>query len=202
MEQIDWIQDKHSFAFFIIKQNNDSFRIKIEPKIIGMLVSHSPKIFYVELNIDNKSSIYIVDFSDLKPIVSQTKKLKIKIKSNKTEEKAIVQPKTNYYKISRGESFMERFLGINGWQAQEFAFPFAPDKQSTTEKDNNYSISTKASDSNQAPSAVKTNNNKPLSNNIRTCKNCGYIVSDDNVDYCPNCFEPLFEAEEGVDFAF
>lgn len=203
MEHIEWTQDKNNVFFIINDNNNEKKKIKLEPKIVSILVAHTPKIFYVDINIDKKDLNFIVDFSKLKPIIKKAKKLKVSVKSKIIKDASIIQPNENFYKISRGESFMERYLGINGWQAQEFAFPFVAQKD-VQKNENPPEISTKYTSINQPKDKpkeqVKTNiKAESEKQNLQECKNCGTIISD-NIDYCHNCFEPLFEPQEGVDF--
>lgn len=207
MEQIQWTQNNEN-VYFIVEVNNDKLNIKIEPKILSILVSHSPKIFYLDINLNNENLSYMIDFSELKPIIKKQNKLKVQVKTkNDIKAQSLFQPESNFYKLSRGESFMERYLGINGWQSQEFAFPFDPEKEKIVEQQNSqeHKISTKFSEINQAKEHLhekspKLNIQKESKGNIQECKKCGFIVAD-NVDYCPKCFSPFFDAEKDVDFA-
>lgn len=207
MEHLQWTQNNEN-VFLIVDTNNNKLNIKIEPKILSILVSHSPKIFYLHINLNKENLSYMIDFTDLKPIIKQQSKLKIQVKSkNDIKAQSLFQPESNFYKISRGESFMERYLGINGWQSQEFAFPFEPDKDKILEQQNSqeHKISTKFSEINQPKEHLqkdspKLNIQKQSNSNIQECKKCGFIIAD-NIDYCPKCFAPFFEAEKDVDFS-
>jgi len=70
MDQIEWKQNKDK-VFFIFENLNQKKQIKVEPKILSILVAHSPKIYYIDINIDGKNFKYIVDFTDLKPIIQK-----------------------------------------------------------------------------------------------------------------------------------
>ncbi len=208
MELISWTQtDKIVIASAPIEQNVIKF--KIESKIINNIVNHTPPIFFFKVVFEGKTYDFIIDFTGLKPVIKQSQKLSFKVKTDKPAEKAKVAS-SNYYCIARGESFMERFLGIEGWQAQEYNFGiFLLDEQNTEpvldkpEGDINTKFSTPTNFQKEQEEQVSVSlkaKSKETFAPINECKNCGTKVSDD-IDICPNCFENLFTPEKDVDFA-
>jgi hypothetical protein len=202
MEPIDW-QQKGNKVYLIINQNNEPQKILLNEKILPFIIAHTPKVFFVKININGNIKEFIVDFSTIKPVINRTNSLKISTKKTATTVHSH-QPTDNYYVIMRGESFQNRFLSIKGWTAQEFAFPIVffteteKQKQETKVKTKFEKYENKSE--NAQTETVKKTIKSTSAGNLRECPKCKAIIID-NVDYCPKCFTPLFEPEQGVDFA-
>ncbi len=202
MKDLNWKQtDKIVIASAEI--NDKIIKFSIENKIINHLINNTPKVYVFKVEINNEKFDYIVDFQELKPVVAKAKKLSFKVKSKDTNEAKNVQA-YGYYAIARGESFMERYLGIDGWQAQEYKFKIIlldeqnkPDK--TVEQKQVATPPPPPVNKQKAP-VVQKEIVKEVKNEAVKCQFCGNDISVD-LDICPHCFKLLIPAEKDVDFA-
>ncbi len=202
MEPIDWKQNgnKISLIFKVSEQNQN---ILLDSKILPLIVAHTPKVFFVKIKYNGQIYDFIVDFTGIKPVINRRNSLKISTKKSAQAQQNI-QPQDNFYVIMRGESFQQRFLSRNGWTAQEYAFPIQfienqeVTKQETTVKTKfeQYENKGNAQSTQQVKATIKTK----AKSTLQECPVCNAVIID-NVDYCPNCFTPLFTPEQGVDFA-
>jgi len=113
---------------------------------------------------------------------------------------------------------MERFLGVKGWQTQEYFFGIipldeklipqinvTPETNTQNEVVKNNIVTEKIIppiDKNISANLENTEvivNNLTNSSKLQECKKCHNIISSD-FDMCPYCFTQLIELEEGVDF--
>lgn len=200
MNQLSWTQtDKIVIAS--VEIDDIILKFPIENKIINNLINHTPKVYYFKVNYDGSEYNYIADFDGLKPVVRNAQKLSVKIKMNKSVDKVSLA-EFCYYTIARGESFMERYMGIKGWQTQEYNFKIIKLDEA------NKPIKNQTQPENlilQNTITEEHKSTKPQStiipdNNIIKCSSCGFETST-NIDVCPNCFTLLVEGEDDVDFA-
>jgi len=201
MEQLNWTQtDKIIIATVNIDEK--VLKFSLEKKIINNLINHTPRIYYFKLNYKGKTYDYIADFNGLKPLVRLSKTLSIKIKSNKPNHIKSVSEFGNYV-IARGESFMDRYMGISGWQTQEYNFELIVLDEANKPIINKITSQIIEETNTIQQKDLKTlveQKTTSLSPETQKCKNCGAETMS-NIDVCPNCFALLTNAENDVDFA-
>jgi NADH pyrophosphatase NudC (nudix superfamily) len=205
MEDLKWTQAGSIVSFSLMIENEEKI-FRVNPKIVNFLASHTPKIFYFDVYYKSKKFHFLADMRSMKPVIAPASRLSVRISSKKNIDDRRKDNFEDYFTISRGESFSDRFLGINGWQTQEYRFEL---KQSVNTEnvdlnDKNFDVRTKIQTI--RPESFKSEEKEKVSLKIQSeqkakkCKNCGAII-DDDVDFCPHCFSPLFDKEDGVDYA-
>lgn len=211
MEQLNWEQTQNNL-FVIIEHKGKKIKFKIDDRILIPLIANTPRFYDFIVTIDSVKTEYEVDFNDLKPIVKSTGKLKISSNKNVAQ---IVEVSNSFgtYVIARGESYMERFLGVNGWQTQEYFFGIIPldekliPQMNKTQEKIIQKENEKIKENNPQLNNISTNlekvdvivNKSVNASKLQECKKCKNIVPSD-FDMCPFCFSQLIELEEGVDF--
>ncbi len=215
-EQLNWEQKNDNvFIKFQIAEKEITF--KLDDRILIHLIGNSPKIYFFKIFVAEFETEYLIDFSHLKPVIKSSGKLSVKFKTNQK-----VEPKKSFdfgkYTIARGESYQERFLGVEGWQPQEYFFNLIPLEQSNNISkplvDNNFEIQTekvdfKATDNSKQPEVLSNQEVKTVEpvkeqpeevSKFKECPICGNIVFSD-FEYCPHCFASFIKPEKDVDFA-
>jgi len=188
LKELQWQQHSNEV---IIKVSTDKFEdisFLLNEKLINFLASNTPKmyVFYIELNNEAEQS-YLVDFNNLKSIVSHQNSLKITMgKQKKTIEYSGVAIKGKFC-IARGESYHERHLNENGWQHQRKYFDIydvneiksAKVTETITKQEN--SNTTTENTQNQA-----THKNISSSGKLKECVKCAEIIPA-KLEICPYC---------------
>ena len=207
LEPLNWKQTNKN-VFVTVKFDKKSIKFKLDDRIIFHLIGNSPKIYFFTVNIGDKKLDFLADFSALKPIIKSSGKLSFKIKSSSKSEVSEVSTFGNYV-IARGESFHERFLGVKGWQPQEYLFNIIPLEQKN--------IQTIPHATEQSPTLPETEikstkiikqttqptetiSHKEEKSKFQECPKCGNVVTSD-FDTCPHCFNSILVPEKDVDFA-
>lgn len=200
MNQLSWTQTDQ-IVIAKVEIGDLILKFPIENKIINNLINHTPKVYYFKVNYDGTEYDYIADFNGLKPVVRNAQKLSVKIRMNKPVDKANLA-ECCYYTIARGESFMERYMGIKGWQTQAYNFKIIKLDEANkpinnkTQPENFIPHNTIAKEHNSTERRIT----KISDNKIIKCSSCGFEIFT-NIDVCPNCFALLVEGEDDVDFA-
>ncbi len=206
MEKLIWEQNKNN-VFVSIEHQEKKITFKLDEKILLHLIGNSPKIFYFSINIQNSRKDYLADFGGLKPIIKSRNKLKVSMKSTVTTTQ---QNKNSIgkYTIARGESFYERFLGVKGWQTQEYLFDIVPTEKNIvpvdkniTEKETKTTVKIeqiKVSGQAAKPAAPKIKFKSESKNKFVECGECGNIIASE-LDICPHCFALNIEVEKDID---
>lgn len=199
MKELNW-QQTDKIVIGTVEVDERIIKFSIENRIINNLINHTPRVYFFKLNYEGKEYDFIANFNELKPIVRKSSKLSVKVKTEKKiDNKSILD--FGFYTIARGESFMERFMGIKGWQTQEYNFKLVlldeknkPEKTETPKVDN--PIKKEQHTSTIVESENKSTNVEPT--NFK-CEKCGHEITTD-LDVCPSCFNLLIPLEKDVDF--
>lgn len=210
LEQLIWEQTKKN-VFVSIKYENKDIKFKLDDRILMNLIGNSPKVYFFTINIGEDKLEFLADFTNLKPIVKSSGKLKFKVKSASSNIISEVSTFGNYV-IARGESFYDRFLGVKGWQAQEYLFNLIPLELKDSvvkieEKKQPTTILQETKQTEIVPEIVKkttqikeTIPQKTEKSKFQECPQCGNLITSD-FDYCPHCFKSTIQPEKGIDFA-
>ena len=215
LESLNWEQTNKNI-FVTVKHEDKNIKFKIEDRLILHLIGNSPKIYFFTINIKNNKLEFLADFSALKPIIKSRGKLSFKVKVSEKED-IIEENSFGNYVIARGESFHERFLGVDGWQTQEYLFSLIPLEQQNIVakqqevKQNIKKIETKTVNKvveqtkdittpPPIPPITPSISHKEQKSKFQECVHCGNILISE-FDTCPYCFKLILQPEEGVDFA-
>ncbi len=217
MKELNWKQTNR-LVIATVELENKTIKFKIDNRIVNYLVEHTPKVFFFKIKIDGKSEKLMANFAKLKPIVSKSSKLSVKIASKKNVQEENIDS-GNYYSIARGESFMEKYLGVEGWQSQEYKFKLTmldekidiekqqKEKKVTTKhqvfkgpKEASQRQSHKINIKQDKTTTAKTEQeSKKVEQNAQKCPYCQSTIPSD-LDICPICFEVMEKAPDDVDF--
>ncbi|MBN2893202.1 MAG: hypothetical protein JXL97_15130 [Bacteroidales bacterium] len=213
MEELFWEQ-KNDNVFITVEYKNKNIKFKLDDRIIIHLIGNSPKIYYFSINIGGETQDFLANFSDLKPIIKSSGKLKLTVNS-KTKSNVSEVSTFGTYTIARGESFYERFLGVKDWQSQEYLFNLVPlSQQDVVKKVEEKTQPTHLQETKVVEKIEEKTFEVPDLPEIITpvqpikeekskfleCPSCGSILSSD-YDFCPHCFKATIKPEQGVDFA-
>lgn len=189
---ITWEQNE-AMVLISCEINQKVIKFRMEESIIQYITNSTPKVFYFSLNYQENQIQEIINFDELKPIFKKQAKLSVTIKTSvpQNQKQSISD---GYYSIARGESFMERFLGMQGWQNQEYKFAIKLyDEKVVEQKEIVEPIIEKTADN-------LTNQNVQKQQTEIKCNSCGSIL-EQTYDICPICFTKITAEEKDVDIA-
>lgn len=117
MKQLSWTQ-KNNKVYINLPTDSGEVKFLLQEKLINHIVATTPPVIYINVKLNNSSTKeYIINFSGLRPVVSQESHLQITIGNYKSKPKSKqLQNQAGYYSIIRGESYRDRFLNEDGWQ--------------------------------------------------------------------------------------
>lgn len=210
MQELVWKQKRQN-VFITIELNEKKIMFKLDERLIIHLIGNSPKVYFLTVNLEKESIQFLANFTDLKPVIKTSGKLKLSIKTSTPKKTTQVSTFGNYT-IARGESFYERFLGVEGWQAQKYLFNLIPLDQKDVVKE--------IKETKTQPTELKEKGTKkhveetviekidvpeipPIKeteqkSKFLECPKCQNIISTD-FDICPHCFNSIVKIEEEVD---
>ncbi len=189
MKKLDWRQESNNIYIELPVSENETKEILLDERIIKYLLAQTPRIFFIQFYTNGQKKEFLIDFKNLRPVISKKKKLKVTVKTQQTVTNRALQG--GYFVIARGQSFAERFLSPSGWKMQEYHFPISEkteQKQQTTEPQK------------QPEAVLQHKTQQKATPNSKQCPQCKADVPFD-LDYCPHCFYSFINKEKDVDFA-
>lgn len=191
LKELQWQQQGNEVVINLINDNFEELPFILNEKIINFLASNTPKIYvlFVELNNHGEQS-YLINFNDLKSIVSHQNSLKISTNKQKKEIQYEGVKSKGKFCIARGESYHERYINDTGWQHQRKYFDIYDVNEIKTAK----KIETAVKHENIQPLTEKVeskqNTSKQISENkggkLKECIKCAEIIPS-KLEICPYC---------------
>lgn len=120
MNTLKWRQDSVGLHVSINNPNGGEAVFTIGSAFINFLMAGTPRMYIVYVKMDGSEceTACVLDLEALRPVINKTNGLKIS-KSRKSAATFISNgTRIGMYCLARGESYSDRFLGDNGWQAQ------------------------------------------------------------------------------------
>ena len=120
MNTLNWRQDAVGLHVSVQNPNGGEAVFTIGSAFINFLMAGTPRMYIVYVKMDGSEceTACVLDLEALRPVINKTNGLKIS-KSRKSGVAFISNgTRIGMYCLARGESYSDRFLGDNGWQAQ------------------------------------------------------------------------------------
>ena len=120
MDTLKWRQDSVGLHVSIDAPSGKEAVFTIGSTFVNFLMAGTPRMYLVYVKMDGcfDDKPFVLDLEALRPVINKTNGLKIS-KSRKSTATFISNgTRIGMYCLARGESYSDRFLGDNGWQAQ------------------------------------------------------------------------------------
>ena len=120
MDTLKWRQDSVGLHVSIDAPSGKEAVFTIGSTFVNFLMAGTPRMYIVYVKMDGcyDDKPFVLDLESLRPVINKTNGLKIS-KSRKSTATFISNgTRIGMYCLARGESYSDRFLGDNGWQAQ------------------------------------------------------------------------------------
>ena len=120
MESLQWRQDSVGLHVSVAAPSGKEAVFTIGSTFVNFLMAGTPRMYLVYVKMDGvyDDKPFVLDLEALRPVINKTNGLKIS-KSRKSTAAFISNgTRIGMYCLARGESYSDRFLGDNGWQAQ------------------------------------------------------------------------------------
>ncbi|MBO4771336.1 MAG: hypothetical protein J5595_02225 [Bacteroidales bacterium] len=120
MNSLNWRQDSVGLHVSVNNPNGGEAVFTIGSAFINFLMAGTPRMYIVYVKMDGSDceTACVLDLEALRPVINKNNGLKIS-KSRKSAATFISNgTRIGMYCLARGESYSDRFLGDNGWQAQ------------------------------------------------------------------------------------
>ena len=120
MNSLNWRQDSVGLHVSVQNPNGGEAVFTIGSAFINFLMAGTPRMYLVYVRMDgcDVETPFVLDLEALRPVINKSNGLKI-IKTRKSGAAFISNgTRIGMYCLARGESYSDRFLGDNGWQAQ------------------------------------------------------------------------------------
>ncbi len=186
--ELKWQQKGREVVIEAPKKNGEIINFLLEEKLINYLAGNIPRVyhFFIELNGETEKT-YIVNFDNLKSVVSSANALKIRMSKNKDKDKFEGLTSKGKYCIARGESHHERHLNDKGWQHQRKYFEIYEASEAKTFLEIASNKQTNEQKQNKPPdNLANTHKIEASGSKLKACIKCNEIIPV-KFDICPYC---------------
>ena len=120
MDTLKWRQDSVGLHVSIDAPSGKEAVFTIGNTFINFLMAGTPRMYIVYVKMDGcyDDKPFVLDLEALRPVINKTNGLKISKSRRSTATFISNGTRIGMYCLARGESYSDRFLGDNGWQAQ------------------------------------------------------------------------------------
>ena len=120
MNSLNWRQDSVGLHVSVNNPNGGEAVFTIGSAFINFLMAGTPRMYMVYVRMDGSDNDvpFVLNLENLRPVINKTNGLKISKSRKSTAAFISVGQRIGMYCLARGESYSDRFLGDNGWQAQ------------------------------------------------------------------------------------
>jgi len=198
MDSLEWSQNADGLHVTVTSPTFGRAKFSVGKSLINYLLAGTPRLYfaYVKFMDENDDTVYMLDLTKLRPVISQSNGLKISLNRRESDSLVTKGKAVGRFCIARGESYKDRFLDTKGWQAQRVYHDIVEDSPEVSVSGVTATVSDVKPETPPPHASIVTDNNReiPVNNvgaskpqgKLKVCEYCGEIYPSIS-SVCPFC---------------